>query len=141
MWTSEGFPGSQHVPWQLLIRARYLQEIDAVIAASIIDQVARFASERATERLVLEADKVVREGGGTEASREQVFAALAAAADYDERCGSYPHHVVPIHFGPSSPMVGIVAEHALAFVRAGGSSTLQEAFGGVLAEGGRLEAA
>ena len=40
MWTQDDFPGADHVPWQLLIRARFVHEIDAVIASRVVTRLA-----------------------------------------------------------------------------------------------------
>jgi hypothetical protein len=80
MWTPDDFPGADNVPWQLLIRARFAHEIDAIIASLVVNQLgARLGRAQAT-RLVEAA--VVKRGKDT-ATAEQKVAVISQLADWD----------------------------------------------------------
>jgi hypothetical protein len=81
MWDVDRFPGAEHVPWQLLIRARYAHELDAgdvgrgrlrrlvvrdAVAATLAPEAARRVRrpQRPDRGLVIEqALRMVRVGG------------------------------------------------------------------------------
>jgi hypothetical protein len=142
MWDPDSFPGADHVPWQLLIRARFAHELDAVLASVVVARVGAVASVDITRKVAEVATQAVT------ADREKVTAAtkvraLAAAADFDDWCGTpWPRHWPPKPHGVlddlSDPLVGLVVEQALTMVRAGGSEGLQKSLGDVLAEVGGL---
>ena len=142
MWDPDNFPGADHVPWQLLIRARFAHELDAVLASVVVSRVGAVASVDITRKVAEVAAQAVT------ADREKVTAAtkvraLSAAADFDDWCGTpWPRHWPPKPHGVlddlSDPIVGLVVEQALTMVRAGGSEGLQKSLGDVLAEVGGL---
>jgi hypothetical protein len=143
MWDPDNFPGADHVPWQLLIRARYAHEIDAVLASVVVARVGAVASDGVTRKVATVAQDAISP------DREKVSAAgklraLSAAADFDDWwCGTpWPRHWPPKPHGVlddlSDPIMGLVVEQALTMVRAGGSEALQKALGDVLDEVGGL---
>ena len=143
MWDIDHFPGADHVPWQLLIRARYAHELDAVLASVVVARVGAVASVDITRQVASVAQDAIT------ADREKVTAAtkvraMSAAADFDDWwCGTpWPRHWPPKPRGVfddlSDPIAGLVIEQALTMVRAGGSEALQKSLGEVLAEVGSL---
>jgi hypothetical protein len=143
MWDIDHFPGADHVPWQLLIRARYAHELDAVLASVVVARVGAVASVDITRQVASVAQ------GAITAEREKVTAAtkvraMSAAADFDDWwCGTpWPRHWPPKPRGVfddlSDPIAGLVIEQALTMVRAGGSESLQKSLGEMLAEVGSL---
>jgi hypothetical protein len=143
MWDPDNFPGADNVPWQLLIRARYAYEIDAILASVVVARVGAVASVDVARKVAMVAADVAT------AEREETTAtakvqALSAAAEFDEwYCGnSWPRHWPPKPHGVfddlGDPIAGLVIEQALTMVRAGGSETLQKTLGDVLAEVGGL---
>jgi hypothetical protein len=127
-----------HIPWQLLIRARTVSEIDAVVSSVVLARVAEVASVEVTRKVAVAASEAA--GASPErASAEQVVAALVAAADFDDwYCGTVPHRPWPRHGdlldNLSDPIASIVFEGAQRLVGAGGSETLQKTLGQVLTE-------
>jgi len=143
MWDPDNFPGADHVPWQLLIRARYAHELDAVLASVVVARVGALASVETTRKVAEVATHAITP------EREKVTSAikvraLSAAADFDDWwCGTpWPRHWPPKPHGVfddlSDPIAGLVIEQALTMVRAGGSEALQKSLGDVLAEVGGL---
>jgi len=143
MWDPDNFPGADHVPWQLLIRARYAHELDAVLASVVVARVGAVASVEITRKVAEVAAQAIS------ADREKVSAAtkvraMSAAADFDDWwCGTpWPRHWPPKPHGLfddlSDPIAGLVIEQALTMVRGGGSEALQKSLGDVLAEAGGL---
>ena len=142
MWDAEHFPGVNNVPWQLLIRARYAYEIDAVLASVVVARVGEVASASIGRKVAEVAQEAVT------AEREKATStgrlrALSAVADFDDWCGnSWPRPWPPKPHGVfddvSDPITELVIEHALTMVRSGGSEALQKTLGDVLAEVGGL---
>ena len=143
MWDPDNFPGADNVPWQLLIRARFAHEIDAILASVVVARVGAVASVDITRQVAAVAQGVIA------AEREKATAAtkvraLSAAAEFDDWwCGTpWPRHWPPKPHGVfddfSDPIAGLVIEQALTMVRAGGSPALQKSLGDVLAEVGGL---
>ena len=134
MWSSDDFPGASHVPWQLLIRARLQDEVDAALASAIVRAVADVGSQAQ----VVEVARAAHAGlatrpAGEPASAEQRIAAIDAAAEFDDFCGTpYPHSPIPHHlqeFGDPA-VVGVLAA-ARQLVKAG-SENLQKSLGQAL---------
>jgi hypothetical protein len=127
-----------HIPWQLLIRARTVSEIDAVVSSVVLARVAEVASVEVTRKVAVAASEAA--GASSErASAEQVVAALVAAADFDDwYCGTVPHRPWPrrgdLLDDISDPIASIVLEGARRLVGAGGSEALQKTLGQALAE-------
>lgn len=142
MWDPDNFPGADNVPWQLLIRARFVHELDAILASVVVARVGAVASVEITRKVA----EVAAQAVGAE--REKVTAgtkvrAVSAVADFDDWCGTpWPRRWPPKSHGVfddlSDPMAGLVIEQALSMVRAGGSEALQKSLGEVLAEVGGL---
>jgi hypothetical protein len=143
MWDPDNFPGADNVPWQLLIRARYAHELDAILASVVVARVGAVASVDITQQVA-----AVAQGVNT-AEREKATSAtkvraMSAAADFDDWwCGTpWPRHWPPkphrVFDDLSDPIAGLVIEQALTMVRAGGSEALQKSLGDVLAEVGGL---
>ena len=59
MWTPDDFPGADNVPWQLLIRARFAHEIDAIIGSIAINAVGRVAAADVVAKVVQVANESV----------------------------------------------------------------------------------
>ena len=140
---SRQLPGADNVPWQLLIRARYAHELDAILASVVVARVGAVASVHITQQVAAVAQDVIT------AEREKATAAtkvraMSAAADFDDWwCGTpWPRHWPPKPHGVfddlSDPIAGLVIEQAFTMVRAGGSAALQKSLGDVLAEVGGL---
>lgn len=124
-----------HVPWQLLIRARTIGELDAVISSVVLGRLAEVGSVETIRRVAEAADGA--RGAATEpATAEQKLSALSAVADFDDWfCGNGPRRPWP-HRGDvldtvSDPVISIVAEGARELVRAG-SPALQKTVGEAL---------
>jgi hypothetical protein len=144
MWDPDNFPGADNVPWQLLIRARFAHELDAILASVVVARVGAVASVDITQQVAAVAQ------GAITAEREKATSAtkvraMSAAADFDDWwCGTpWPRHWPPKPHGVfddlSDPIAGLVIEQALTMVRAGGSEGLQKALGEVLVEVGALQ--
>jgi hypothetical protein len=143
MWDPENFPGADHVPWQLLIRARFAHELDAVLASIVVARVGAVASVDVARKVAAVAQDAITP------DREKVTAsgrmrALSAAADFDDWwCGTpWPRHWPPKPHGVfddfADPITSLVVEQALGMVKAGGSDALHKSLGDVLAEVGGL---
>jgi hypothetical protein len=143
MWDPENFPGADNVPWQLLIRARFAHEIDAVLASVVAARVGAVAPVQVAARVV-EAALHARGADIEKVTAATKVRALSAAADFDDWwCGTpWPRHWPPKPHGIfddlGDPIAPLVIEQALAMVRAGGSEALQKTLGEVLAEAGGL---
>jgi len=139
MWSQEEFPGAREVPWQLLIRARYTYEIDALIASTVVRAVATVGAQELTEN-VAEAARagVAASERGVRASAEQRTAFLDAAADWEDGIcppwwpwpGPRPHYVD----GLGDPISAIVLASAVTLVTQGGSPALHTTLGSVLGQ-------
>jgi len=51
MWDPEHVPGVDHVPWQLLIRARFAHELDAVLASVVVERFGAVVSVEVTRKV------------------------------------------------------------------------------------------
>ena len=141
MWDIDHFPGAKHVPWQLLIRARYVREIDAVLASTVVRAVGSMASVGAAKALAVAAEKALSGAQSIEASDQQRVTAMSAMLDWDGWCGTpWPHHwgwPPRRHDGfdeLSDPLTSVLADHALEMVKVAGSEALQKNLGGALAK-------
>jgi hypothetical protein len=118
-----------HVPWQLLIRARTVDEVDAVLASVALARIAEVASVESV-RVVAEAANAARGASREKAGAQQKLSALAAVAEFDDwYCGSVPHRPWP-HRGDvldtvSDPVTSIVARGARELVGAGSPALLK----------------
>jgi hypothetical protein len=142
MWDPDNFPGVEHVPWQLLIRARFAYEVDAVLASVVVERVGALASVEITRKVAEVAMNAVSVEGEKAGSAVKVRA-LSAVADFDDWCGTvWPRHWPPKRNGVlddlSDPLADLVIEQAHRLVLAGGSEALQKTLGDVLAEVGGL---
>ncbi|MFL6060167.1 MAG: hypothetical protein ACJ72E_02975 [Marmoricola sp.] len=140
-YTIEDMPA--YVPWQLLIRARYVHEIDALIASTVIENIGRVAGSQVTRTLV-EAAHAAGHAEPQAATPEQRVAALEAIDDW-ERCGTrYPHWWPPHHHlgfdDLSDPVVVVLQARAFDLVRAVGSERLQQTLGSALSAGAKRQA-
>jgi hypothetical protein len=138
MWDPEHFPGADKVPWQLLIRARYQYEVDAVIASTIVRNIAALGSDAMATKVALAGTKAVamsRESNGVDkANRSE--STMSVLADFDDWCGTrWPHWPWP---RPKSvdldPLVIVIADRALGVLRELGSDQLQQGLGEILGE-------
>ncbi len=142
MWDPEHFPGADNVPWQLLIRARFVHEIDAVLASTIVAHVGAVASVEATRVVATAAQKAIV-ASREKATPEQRTLAFDAAIDWDDWCGTgWPRRWPPrpkLGFDDlSDPVAELVIGKALELVKAGGSEQLQKTLGEALLEVGQL---
>jgi hypothetical protein len=133
----------EYVPWNLLIRARFAHEIDALIASLVIENIGRVASTQVT-RVLVEAAHAAAHGEPRPASADQRVAALEAVDEW-ERCGTrYPHWWPPHHHlgfdDLSDPVVTVLQARAAELVRAAGSERLQATLGAALDAGMKRQA-
>lgn len=141
MFNPDDFVGARDVPWQLLIRARYTYEIDALIASTVVRAVAVVGSRELTAKVAEAANAGVRASKhDEEATDGQRIGFLSAAADWEDGgiCPPYwpwhgprPHYVDDV----SDPIVSVVLQRAVALVTAGASEHLQGTLGQVLQQG------
>jgi len=138
MWTSDDFPGADHVPWQLLIRARYQYQVDAVIAAMVARAALQVAPRSVCTQVAKAAMEAMSFGGREEVPAERRIAMLETVADWDgELCPRpfpWPHRDELFEVG--DPTTVIVAERAAAILAAAGSDQLQKALTGAFEQGG-----
>jgi len=138
MWDIDHFPGADNVPWQLLIRARLVREIDAVLASTIVSQVGAVASPKVTHAVAAAAQEGITGGNREHATTEQRVAAFDAALDFDDWCGTpWPHHWPPRPKRMddlADPITEVVLGRSLELVRRAGSEELQKTLGSTLAE-------
>ena len=135
MWDPEHFPGTDNVPWPLLIRARYQFEVDAIVASVIVRNVAALGTAAIAEEIGLAAAKAVavsREVNG----RKKVVkggGAYALVAEFDDWCGTrWPWPGPRPRFEELDPIVVVLADRALGMLEAIGSPQLQEGLAGTL---------
>lgn len=143
MWDPEHFPGVDNVPWQLLIRARFVRELDAVIASTVVQAVGQVASAEAARTVGAAAQKAMSAGVREPATPEQRTGAFDAALDWDDWCGTgWPRRWPPRpKLGMddlSDPVADLVIGKAFELVANGGSEALQKTLGQALAEVGGL---
>jgi hypothetical protein len=124
------------VPWQLLIRARTVSDVDAVLASVVLNRLAEVGSTEAVHAIARAASQV---GGAADepATPEQKLGALSAVAEFDDfYCGNGPRWPWP-HRGVldnvSDPIISIVREGAVQLVKAG-SPALQKVLGEALGQ-------
>lgn len=138
MWDPENFPGADNVPWQLLIRARFVHEIDAVLASTVVQHVAAVAPIEATRVLAATAQKAVSAVAREEATPEQRTAAFDAALEWDDWCGTpwrkWPPRPKRGFEDLFDPVADMVIGQAAELIRAGGSEQLQKTLGSALDE-------
>jgi hypothetical protein len=141
MWTSDDFPGADHVPWQLLIRARFLHEIDTIVASTVVHAVGRVASVRVATEIARAAS--IATAAGTKAAPEQRLAAFEAAADFEDICPpprQWPPRPHPRWLDDlGDPIAPMVLARAADFVRAAGSDELVKTLGSALEQAGQQQ--
>lgn len=148
MWTPEDFPGADNVPWQLLIRARFVRDVDAFVATAIVRQVSQVASFEVATRVAEAAAEGMKGAAAEKVSRTGRADALGAVADFIDICPPWPWPWPWPWPGPwpwlegrenpwekfGSPYQGTVLTGALDLLRKVGSPQLQERMGGLLEE-------
>ena len=138
MWDIDNFPGADNVPWQLLIRARLVREIDAVIASTIVRQIGAVASHEVAHVVARAAEGAIADGNREPATTDQRVAAFDAALEFDDWCGTpWPHRwpgPKPKYDDLFDPIAEVVIARAGDLVRQGGSEELQKTLGSALAE-------
>lgn len=152
MWTPEGFPGADKVPWQLLIRARLVRDVDAFVASTIVRQVTQVASVEVAARVATAAAEAMRSAPVEKLDDSTRGVAFRAVADFIDICPPWPWpwpwpwpgplpwfegRTNPLE-GIASPYEGIVLEGALELLGQAGSHHLHEQLGGVLKEAGQF---
>jgi hypothetical protein len=129
-----------NIPWQLLIRARFVHEIDALVASVVTQRVSQVATVEVARAVATAAQHAGASREVREASAEQRVAALEAVLDWDDDlCPRRPH---PWPWpGPrrvfddlSDPVAGMVIAQALDLVKVAGSDHLQSTLGATLAK-------
>ncbi|MFK5633419.1 hypothetical protein [Ornithinimicrobium sp. LYQ103] len=90
MWTGEDFPGADKVPWQLLVRARFVRELDVVIASTVVNRVMQVASPEVASQVALAASEAMRQLPDEKASGEARLTAAVAVADFLDICPPWP---------------------------------------------------
>ena len=122
------------LPWQLIIRARYVDEIDALLASIIAARVAQVASAETAHAVASAAQRAGRVSQRREASAEQRVAAFEAIADWEDNwCWTWPHPWPGPRFDDvSDALAGMVMAHAAELVKVGGSEQLQVTLGAAL---------
>ena len=140
MWDIDHFPGADHVPWPLLIRARFVHQIDAVLASVIVNQVGAVASAEVTRAVARAAHETIGSGRAEDVTPEQRVAAFDAVLDFDDWCPTRPRHPWPWP-GPrprfeelSDPIAEVVLQQAYDLVQRAGSEDLKKTLGSTLAE-------
>lgn len=146
MWAPDDFPGADNVPWQLLIRARFEHEIDAVVSHVVVASLGPLLAVKKAHHLAGAASKFNAAIGDkqnqVELSAEQRINALNAFADWDgEIC---PRWWPRPPFPPrrrwtedfDDPIVGIALDVSARLVGAAGSAQLGGELGAVLSEMG-----
>ncbi|WP_148616463.1 hypothetical protein [Nocardioides rubriscoriae] len=137
MWDPDNFPGADSVPWQLLIRARFTHEIDAVLASVVVSRVGAVTSVDVARRLV---DVARVKAGGEKAEPGVVLAAVRGLLEFDEWCGTgWPRRWPPRPKGHDfddlmDPVAVLVMERAAELVSVAGSPDLQGGLGAALGE-------
>jgi len=142
MWTYDDFPGADSVPWQLLIRARFQYQIDAIIASSVVHTIAKVATADVTAKVAEVAAQAVTRAAADqgEVSGERRGQFMDAVANWDgELCPRWWRYF-PVPPKPrwieefGDPMFLVTIGQALEFVNAAGSPGLQGSLGAVLTE-------
>jgi|GEM_PF-844498 len=159
MWDIDHFPGADKVPWQLLIRARFAYEIDAVVASQVVNTLTAVLPRKAAVQFARNATLAVSGGSREPVEQDTSARALIAFADYDDWCGTmwprWPRWPFPYPFpfpfpfpwpGPYpdpreldesfvlDPITVLTIDRARAFVEAAGSPEFQKGFGAALDE-------
>lgn len=139
MWDPEHFPGADNVPWQLLIRARFQFEVDAVLASTIVSQIGPRVAEGLANQLAVAGAQGVA-GSIKEPTRAKPRSGelVTMLGDWDDWCGTkWPRWPFPWP-GPRrdwlDPSAVLLAGKAVKLLELGGSPGLQEQLGGVLQE-------
>lgn len=133
MWTSEDFPGADNVPWQLLIRARFAHQVDAVVASTVVRTMSHYADDRAADHIAKVALAAVERSRqvGQELSPEDRVLMLERVADWDgDICPPWwrwpwpprPRRLEDIN----DPLVYEALSRVLTFAKAVGSDVLNE---------------
>lgn len=136
MWTPEDFPGADKVPWQLLIRARFVYQIDAVIASQVVRALAEVLPSKAAVELSHAAARAVASAPRDKAAPESGVRALAAFDDFWDWCGTkWPRWPFPPRRFEElfDPIAFITIDKAREFLAAG-SPELQKGLGAALDE-------
>ena len=145
MWTQDDFPGADKLPWQLLIRARFVDEIDAIVAHTVVRTLAPLMAKDRARNLAGVAAKAVATDGAkrVEVSGDQRMSALGAFADWDgEICPRWwPRPPFPPRrrwYGEfDDPAIVLALGAVQALVKGAGSDHLADALDGAIG-GGQL---
>lgn len=140
MWTQDDFPGADKVPWQLLIRARFVDEIDAIVAHTVVQALAPLMSKERAHNLAGVAAKaaLTDRAERVELDIDQRMTGLSAFCDYDdELCPRWwPGPPFPPRkrwFGEfDDPAILLALDSVQALVRGAGSEQLGKALEGVI---------
>jgi len=137
MWAQDDFP-TGNIPWQLLIRARYAHEIDAVLGSVIVQTVQGVASREVALAVGKAANAAVFGRHDEKVDAEHTLSAMSALADFDDWCGtSWPRWRGPRPHGfevVDDPISSVVLSRAADLVGIAGSETLQKSLGGLLGD-------
>lgn len=143
MWTQDNFPGADKVPWQVLIRARYQDEIDAVVAHSVLVGLAPFLSKDNAYRLAKMAAEVTQRDGSkrSELKPDRKLAALDSFVEWDgDICPPWPRRW-PLPWPPTpwppapfrfddfdDPALSLAVDAAHSLLRGAASEHVREQF-------------
>jgi hypothetical protein len=138
MWDPEHFPGADNVPWPLLIRARFQFEVDAVVASTLVRNVARLVPDAVGREFAAVAVKAVassREVNGRKKISTR-SATMGAMMELDDWCGTrWPRWPGPRPKDDNpipDPLVIGLADRGLAVLDSLGGGPLQEQLSGAL---------
>ncbi len=133
MWTEDGFPAADNVPWQLLIRARFAHEIEGYVASTVVRGVSHFAGARLSAEVAKVALDAVAESrrSPVELGAEERVRILNAVADWDgEICPPWwpwPFPPRPKHLGDiDDPLIFEVLGAAIELARSVGAKGLAQ---------------
>jgi hypothetical protein len=135
MWSQEDYPVG-NIPWQLLIRARYVHEVDAVLGSVIVQTIRNVASHEVAVAVSRAATAAVVGRNDDKVDAEHAVSAMSALADFEDWCGTPgPHWRGPRPHGfdgVDDPISSVVLSRAADLVGIAGSEALQKSLGGVL---------
>ena len=141
MWDPEHFPGADNVPWPLLIRARFQHEVDAILASTIVANLAgRVGDQLARQLAVAGAQGVAASLREPTRSKARSGEFVNLLAEWDDWCGTkWPRWPFPWP-GPRpgsellDPAAVVLASKAIRLVELAGGPGLNEQLGSTLGE-------
>jgi len=146
MWDPEHFPGADNVPWELLIRARFVRELDAIVASRITRALTEVLPAKTVARFAQTATQAVAAAPREELDGETTKRAFTAFVDFDDWCGTgRPKWPLPwprpnwdellrevIRHEFVDPLAVATIDRAQLFLEGAGSPDLQKQLGAAL---------